>query len=604
MSRPARNPIGEPIRRDFKVDRAAVNAEARTVELCFASEAPVERWFGSEVLDCKPTSVRMDRLNNGAALLVNHDPCEQIGVVESARVDAGGKCRAIVRFSKSEDGEEIFQDVIDGIRGLVSVGYIIHKLETETLPGGQEIQRATDWEPLEISIVSIPADASVGVGRSAELPVQSSPEAVPQLKKSMPEVTVPPSDHNKAVAAERQRIADIRAIALQHAHKEGVAALEQRAIESETSASEFGLSVLRECYKAKPASPVDAEIGMSDKEAGEFSLLRAINQMHTLGRLEGLEKEACSAMVKKVGRSTRGNAIVIPQDVFRRGALGAQTRAQNVTTATAGGFLVQNQYGPMIELLYNKTAVTSAGATQMSGLVGDVFMPKHTGGATAYWVSETGTITGSQGTFGQVKLSPHRLGASVPYSTQFLAQTSIDAEAFVRNNLMTVLAVERDRAALHGTGGAQPIGLDITSGINATVTYGGAADWADVVEHETGICVDNADIGSMAFLLSATTCGKWKTKLKDSVAGAGYLLADNMTANGYPVYRTNQIAGNISFFGVWNQLVLASWAGIEVIVDPYSGATTGTVTVTVNELVDSAVLQPLAFNVSTDSAAQ
>jgi len=233
-----------------------------------------------------------------------------------------------------------------------------------------------------------------------------------------------------------------------------------------------------------------------------------------------------------------------------------------------------------------------------------VFMPKHTGGATAYWVSETGALTDSQSTFGQVKLSPHRLGATVPYSTQFLAQTGMDAEAFIRNDLFTVLGIEKDRAALHGAGGPEPIGVQQTSGINATVTFSGAADWSDVVEFETGIVTDNADIGVMAFVLSAATVGKWKTKLKDSVAGAGYLISDTMTANGYRVLRTNQVSGSIAFFGVWNQLVQASWAGIEVIVDPYALKKSGQVEVTVNELCDQAVRQPLAFNVSTDSAAQ
>ena len=201
-------------------------------------------------------------------------------------------------------------------------------------------------------------------------------------------------------------------------------------------------------------------------------------------------------------------------------------------------------------------------------------------------------------------LTPHRLGATVPYSTQFLAQSSLDAESFIRDDLMKVLSIEKDRAALHGSGGAQPIGIAGTSGINATVTYSGAATWADVVEHETGIAVDNADIGDMAFVLSAATVGKWKTILKDSVAGADYLINSvNGTANGYMVHRTNQVAGNVSFFGVWSQLVMASWAGLEVIVDPYALKKSGQVEITVNELCDIAVRQPLAFNVSTDSAA-
>jgi hypothetical protein len=191
-------------------------------------------------------------------------------------------------------------------------------------------------------------------------------------------------------------------------------------------------------------------------------------------------------------------------------------------------------------------------------------------------------------------------------SLQFIAQTSLSAEAFARQELMKVLALLKDVAGLHGTGAdGQPLGIQYTSGINQTVTYGGTATWADVVEHETGITTDNADIGAMQFVLSAQTVGKWKTILRDSVAGAAYLIGDNGLINGYNYARTNQVAGNVSFFGVWNQLIHGVWAGQEVIVDPYGdNAKQGQVEVTINELCDYLVRQPLAFNVSTDSAAQ
>lgn len=597
--------LSKILRREFSITREAVQADARTVELCFASESPVERYFGTEVLNCEASSVRMDRLNTRAPLLLNHDTDKQIGVVEKAWIDADKKARATVRFSKSALGEEIFQDVKDGIRSLVSVGYHLHKLETEKQSGGAEFQRATDWEPLEISIVAVSADASAGVGRS--LP---ETQTKAETTVSQPTITMSATIEVKADdvrAQERKRIADITTIAKRHK----LDSLVESAVNDGITADEFGSRALAEIAK-RDGSGVKAvsaeadaragEIGMSDKEADSFSLLRAVRSIANGRNLEGLEKEACEAMAKLVKRELKPGAFVIPQDVFRRSV---HTRAQNVTTATAGGYTVGTNVGPLIELLRNRTVVASAGATQLSGLVGNVQLPKHTGGATAYWVSETGALTDSQSTFGQVTLTPHRLGATVPYSTQFLAQSSIDAESFIRDDLMKVLAIEKDRAALHGSGGSQPIGIASTSGINATVTYGGAAIWADVVEHETGIAVDNADIGAMAFVLSAATVGKWKTILKDSVAGADYLINSvGGTANGYPVLRTNQVAGSVSFFGVWSQLVMASWAGVEVIVDPYALKKSGQVEITVNELCDLAVRQPLAFNVSTDSAAQ
>src|SRR5690606_30659300 len=118
---------------------------ARTVPLSFSSEAPVGRWFGEEILDHSSSSVRLGRLNNGGALLMDHDRNDQIGVVESAKIDKDRKGRAIVRFGRSARAQEIFQDVLDGIRRLVSVGYRIHKTETETRSGGVEIVRVVDW---------------------------------------------------------------------------------------------------------------------------------------------------------------------------------------------------------------------------------------------------------------------------------------------------------------------------------------------------------------------------------------------------------------------------------------------------------------------------
>ena len=148
-----------------------------------------------------------------------------------------------------------------------------------------------------------------------------------------------------------------------------------------------------------------------------------------------------------------------------------------MTTATAGGFLVETDMGPMIELLRNQPQVIAAGATSLGGLVGDVALPTHVSGATAYWVSETGTLTDSQSVFGQKKLTPKRLGSTIPYSTQFLAQASIDAESFIRGDAVRVLALEKDRAALLGSGvNGEPLGVANTEGINQKVTYGGAAD--------------------------------------------------------------------------------------------------------------------------------
>jgi HK97 family phage major capsid protein len=154
--------------RSATFDRATVNAESRTVELSFSSEEPYERYFGQEILGHKPEECRLARLNNGGALLCDHNTRDQVGVVERAFIGQDRKGRAIVRFGKSTRAEEVFQDVVDGIRGNCSVSYDVHKMILEKSEKDVDWYRVTDWEPLEVSLVSVPADSSVGIGRGAE----------------------------------------------------------------------------------------------------------------------------------------------------------------------------------------------------------------------------------------------------------------------------------------------------------------------------------------------------------------------------------------------------------------------------------------------------
>lgn len=586
----------EKFTREFKLDRAAANPEARTVALSFSSETPVERYFGMEVLDHSPGACDLSRLLDGGPLLADHDPCEQIGVIESAQIDPDKVGRAVVRFSKSEDGEEYFQDVLDGIRTKVSVGYMVLQTETTDSPGSPSVVRVTKWQPLEISLVSIPADTKVGVGRAAEITTTQTKE----MENNTPAPAASPSPGAQIVRDYAGEHKEMAAMAERFKRHD----LLVKASKEAWTLEQFRSELLNGFEKATPVTQ-SANIGLSEKEVKQFSLMRGIQSIVRSGKLDGFEREVSDEASKHYKRTgtDADKTIILPEEIVQRSH---QTRAQNVTTATAGGFTVATTLGPLIEYLRNDTVLGRLGVTELTGLVGDFALPVQTGGATAYWVSETGALTDSEATFGQKIMTPKRLGATIPFSTQFLAQSSLSAEQFVQNELMTVLAIELDRAGLLGSGvGGEPLGLANTSGINATVTYGGAAVWADVVEHETGINVDNANIGDMAFILSSAAVGKWKTILKDSVAGAGYLLSDNMTANGYRVERSNQISSaNQSFFGAWRQVIRATWAGREVIVDPYALKKSGQVEITMNQMHDYLVRQPLAFNVSTDSAAQ
>jgi Caudovirus prohead protease. len=116
---------GQKLFRESRFERDSIDEESRTVELAFSSEAPVERAFGLEILDHSESSIRFGRIADGGAVLVGHNPDDHVGVVESVAVGDDKVARATVRFGRSGRASEVFQDVVDGIRSKVSVGYVV-----------------------------------------------------------------------------------------------------------------------------------------------------------------------------------------------------------------------------------------------------------------------------------------------------------------------------------------------------------------------------------------------------------------------------------------------------------------------------------------------
>lgn len=625
-------------------DRALkINEEERTAELSFSSEIEGERWGYVEVLMHGRDNVRLDRLNSGAALLLNHDRDQQVGVVLEATLK-GKRGRAKVKFSDSTLGEEVFRDVKAGIRRLTSVGYEIHKYEVEERASELPIIRATDWEPLEISIVSVPFDPSVGVGRSAVdgektalIDISTESKDAPnergqsteetadmKLKRSFslkpdagneggnsavatPPVTVDPTRENEAqrqFEAESRRLQGITGLVVRHSDVEGIRERAEKAIKDKEGLDTFACWVLEQ----RGATPVDTngEIGLSKKDAKEFSLCRAIHALGTGRALPDFEQECSDAVRDKLKFNDNDGArsFYVPVEVTR--ATQQHRRDLVANNFASAGALITDDFraGDMIELLRNLQVLPGLGARVLSGLVGNVVIPRQTGGATAYWLSENGTVSDTNQTFGQVTLAPHRLAAATDISGQLLAQNSIDVEAFVRQDLMTVLAIEKDRAALYGTGASgEPLGLVNQSGIGG-VTHGGAATWADLVEFETDVASANALMGSLGWILSPATRGKWRTILRDSVAGADYLFPNDGRPVGYPAVVSNQASDNKAFFGNWADMLIADWAGMRIIVDPYTGARSDLYLVTAQMYTDTNIRRAASFSVSTDSAAQ
>jgi HK97 family phage major capsid protein len=639
--------------RELQVRADGIDAEARTVELAFSSELPYERWWGIEVLDHAPSAMRLGRLNGGGALLVDHDSRDHVGVVERAYVGNDRMGRAVVRFGKSQRASEVFQDVVDGIRSLVSVGYRIHEAVLEKQGDDGDTYRVTDWEPYEISLVSIPADPSVGVGRSTSDEQFDINLIVKKEALKMPEqiIETPPApDTNTAikagVEARVKEIQNISALGAMHNMRD----LADQAIKDGLGLVDFQQRLLEELQKKGVAKVAESpDIDLSDKERKQYSFLRLMNYLanptnERAREAAKFEIECSHAAMQKSPIETdkagqRGIVHRIPSDVLRSpiadiggdyvnavtravlarmGAKGWAQRDLTVGTATAGGHTVATDLlaSSFIELLVNQMVLMSLGTTMLRDLNGNVAIPRQTGGATAYWLAESGAPTESQQAFDQVTLSPKTVGAFTDYSRQLLMQSSLDVEGFVRMDLARTLALAIDLAGINGSGASnQPRGIINTVGIGSVAggTNGLAPTWAHVVGLETAVANPNAAIGNLSYLTNTKVRGKLKTtEMFSGTNGLPVWQQGAQPLNGYGAAVSNQVPSTLTkgsssgvcsaiLFGNFADLLIGMWGGLDILVDPYTGGTAGTVRIVGLQSVDVAVRHPESFAAMLDA---
>jgi HK97 family phage major capsid protein len=588
----------ERVFRSATFERASVSEAERRVTLAFSSEMEVDRGWGVEVLDHSPGSIQSDFIGSGRApLLVDHDMSDQVGVVEQIALGSDRVARAVVRFGKSARAEEIWQDVKDGIRGNVSVGYVINEMVSDGKRGDREIFRAVRWQPLEISIVSIPADSSVGIGRSREPLIQITQESTMSDEIS--------SVREGAEKAERARVSAIMELAARHNHRE----LGESAIRDGASLEAFRGALLDK-VGSKPLH-VDNEIGLSDKEARAFSFVKAIRALSNPQDRRAQEDarfefEASEAAARKEGRTSRG--ILIPADVLYRDL----TTSTASGTAKAGNTVATDLLAAsFIDVLRNKMVLNTLGAQFLTGLQGNVAIPRKTSPSTAYWVAENVAPTESTNApaFDQVTMSPKTLGAYVDISRRLMLQSSLDIEALVRNDLATSLAVAMDGAAVAGSGSNRPTGVLNTSGIGSVTlaTNGAAPTWGMVVSLVREVEIDNALTGSAAFLTNGQVKAKLSTTARQTSGVEGNFILGPDMANlyGFPIYVSQQVPSNLTkgtgtslsamIFGVWSDLLIGQWSGIDLMVDPYTGSNAGTTRVVAFHDCDFAVRHPESF---------
>lgn len=567
----------------------------RQRSLTFSSEYPYERWFGTEILDHKPSSMRMGFMQSGRApLLMSHDQRLVIGVVEKASVDTKVKVgRAGVRFGRSAFAEEKLRDVDDGILVNVSTGYRVHEMVLEKMSDTGDTYRVTDWEPLEASLVGIPADPTVGIGRSTT-PV-SPADPTTEVRSSAPttQVLPPPQGTGVIVTKEVDPAADpsaankVSAVQAEKERREAIgnlcksnridARVEQRWIEEGTPltlvAKEI-LDVMEERGKQRPA--IAAELGLSRSDTNKYSLFRAIRALrfgsHNRSVMDAaaFEIECSNAVAKKLGRELT-SSILIPAEILTK-ALPADVmqRALSTVPGSTGGYLVNVENMGFIDILRNRSVTLRMGARRLSGLQGNVTIPRQTGKGSVTWQGgENASVSAADQALGQLSMTPKTAIAITDVSEQMLAQSSISAEAFVMADLAADIAIDGiDFAAIKGTGGAQPIGIKNTVGI-ASGQDGSTLSYAKALAFPVAAGTANAIRGNPGWVtnIAGASIGMQRSRFAntDTPLWEGNLLDGTLV--GFRAMSSEQMAAGELIFGSWDEVVIGEWGVLELAMD-------------------------------------
>lgn len=359
-----------------------------------------------------------------------------------------------------------------------------------------------------------------------------------------------------------------------------------------------------------------------EKASEQYSFIRAIRMAASGKQLDGIEAEMSQEAEKEFkssGITPTGN-LWIPSMLTKRG----RERRDLTTTTTAGGYTVQTSVGDLIPFLDPRLAVIEAGATLLTGLTGNIDFPRNDAAATAVWEGENDANAETSPTFDRIQLSPNRLGAFTDISKQLMVQSTIDVENFVRNRLNFAINKALDYALINGDGSTQLItGILNTSGIGSVAigTDGGPVSWANIVKLETEVATDDADFGRLAYLTTPGVRGFLKTTEKATgtaqfvwMDGPAPTAQDRMRVdmmNGYRAFVSTQVPSDLTkgggsslhaiLFGNWEELIIGQWAGLDVVVDPYTASKNALVTIVVNSWWDAALRHAASFAAIVDA---
>jgi len=362
------------------------------------------------------------------------------------------------------------------------------------------------------------------------------------------------------------------------------------------------LSILEERGKNNPQSA--ARLDMTATETRRYSVMRALRAATNKDWTKaGLELECNRELVKKLGILPKSDtSFFVPLDVMMRDRAVLQTRDWDVAGTNGSNYLVgtDNQPGNFIELLRNNSVCLQMGVRRLSGLVGNVTIPKMTAGTTAYWLaSETTQISEANPTLGQVSLTPKNIAALTELSHLLIQQSTPDAEQLVMDSIARDIALAVDVGIIRGSGNSgEPHGIVGTANLGALSSGTGLAA-AGIIEFQTDVAASNAINGSFGYATTPAVAGLLMARPELPTTGTTPLWKGNVlrgTMFGFPAMGSAQMSTATMLAGSWDTVILAEWGVLELMTNPYSDFTRGLTAIRGWYTCDVAMRYPGAFS--------
>ena len=460
--------------RTVTIDRSGMTDDDladRTVSLAFASDTPCDHWFGELSLSMK--GMRTDRLDAGCALLVDHDWTDQVGIVDSYSTDKT-TARAVVRFSKSERGEEIYQDVLDGIRRSVSVGFMLHDLQLESEKDGVCSYVSNDWEPYEISLVSVPADISVGVGRSRELLSKQAeiPADQPTEKTQMEHIETPAGTPavEKTAAQRHAELADFAAVYGQRKAAEDLL----------LSNPDATIDDVRELVRQRREPQVETPKPTAEESAKRQNAPQLAIALPRHAALKNFKGERAAERAYRFGKWVQAGPMKDARAAqFCQDHGIAVTRALSEGQNEYGGFLVPEEFGNDLIDLREQYGVFRQFAKVVPMASDTRTDPRRTGGLTAYFVNEGDAITASDKSWDRVSLTAKKLAVLARVSSELNEDSVISLGDDLAGEMAYAFANKEDECGFNGDG---------------TSTYGGIVGVREKIKGLSGTIANIAGL--------------------------------------------------------------------------------------------------------------